>query len=71
MSQGSEPLSRKFVAAHPSRVAQADQLAAKEGTKHVRLSSLCPPTHVYVLNPDALADAEGSVPLSAPPENEQ
>lgn len=48
------PLAGKVVVAHPSRVAQADQVAADEGVETVRLSRFAPTTHVYILDLDAL-----------------
>lgn len=48
------PFTGLVVAAHPSRVAQADQLAAAEGIDSVKLSSACPTTHLYVIDLDEL-----------------
>lgn len=54
MSDYPEPLEGKVVAAHPSRVAQADQLAAAEGIDRVKLSDYVPPTHLYVIDMDEI-----------------
>lgn len=54
MSNGTGPLEGKVVAAHPSRVAQADQIAAAEGIAQVKLDSYVPTTHVYVIDLDEL-----------------
>jgi hypothetical protein len=40
----------KVVVAHPSRVSQADQIAAKEQIDKVLLRDLVPTTHVYILD---------------------
>ena len=47
-------LTGKVLFAHPSRVAQADQIAAAEAIKAVELRSLVPTTHVYIVDLDEL-----------------
>lgn len=56
MSTRSTPfdLTGKVVVAHPSRVAQADQIAAREGVERVVLRDLAPTTHAYVIDLDEL-----------------
>lgn len=44
----------KVVVAHPTRVAEADQVAADQGVKRVDLSKFVPTTHVYILDLDEL-----------------
>lgn len=46
-------LTGKHVVAHPSRVAEADQLAATEQAG-VILKTFCPTTHLYVFDFDQL-----------------
>lgn len=47
-------LTGKLVVAHPTRVAQADQIAAEEQIEKVVLRDLVPTTHVYILDLDEL-----------------
>jgi hypothetical protein len=44
----------KLVVAHPSRAAQADQVAAAEQIKDVTLNEFVPTTHAYILDLDEL-----------------
>lgn len=48
------PTAGKVVVAHPSRVAQADQVAAFAGIPIVALREICPATHVYIIDLDEL-----------------
>jgi hypothetical protein len=57
----------KVVAAHPSRVAQADQVAAENDVKRVHLSRFCPTTHVYVIDLDYLTKLPDESFFQEPP----
>ncbi len=49
-------MSGKAVVAHPTRVAEADQLAAAEAIERVVLKRFAPTTHVYILDIDKLTE---------------
>ena len=46
----------KLVVAHPDRVAQADQIAASEDIKNVKLSKFVDPKFAYVIDVDKLME---------------
>lgn len=54
MSERDFPLSGKVVVAHPSRVAQADQIAAAEEAGRVELREFCSTEYAYILDLDEL-----------------